>query len=481
MFVAISMMLVASVLLSLLEAARICTIEKAAENATNLALASLFAEYDSHLWNQCKLLGLYTQNEDGFLFEEQEKKMLDVADYYMNPEEKTEEYPQNTFLRAKIKECTVIAHQNLTDGSGQVYRKEIAEYMKTQVAGKALNELKEKYDKWSSPEKINIDKSVQEANKKLQGKKTKEQSPQSKHDTVKENPLKVFRKARKRHFLTMLLGDKDKISEKEISKTDCVSKRDLQKGNIKPSYELGWVEDMLGNMYYSEQFSGYVNTKAENALAYELEYLLFGKDNDMENLQAVCCQMILFREVVNMAYLMTDHEKMEEAALLATSLAGWTGNGAIVTAVQAAILAIWSYGESILDMRTLLKGENVPYMKSSETWTLNLNAMASCLFGEQGAKSVENGISYMDYVSLFLYLANHEKLAMRAMDLQEIRLNSISENMDFHMDGVIVKLEVIAGYQNNSIFLPLVDSINNKNMHFEHRIQKSYSYIKAGV
>ena len=76
-----------------------------------------------------------------------------------------------------------------------------------------------------------------------------------------------------------------------------------------------------------------------------LEYILYGKTSDEENLQQGMTELSLMREGVNMAYLLTDSEKKAEAYAVATSLVGFTGNMAAVKAAQYVILGVWAYGE----------------------------------------------------------------------------------------------------------------------------------------
>jgi len=73
-----------------------------------------------------------------------------------------------------------------------------------------------------------------------------------------------------------------------------------------------------------------LETQTQKQLDYMLEYILYGKTSDEENLQQGMTELSLMREGVNMAYLLTDSEKKAEAYAVATSLVGFTGNMAAV-------------------------------------------------------------------------------------------------------------------------------------------------------
>ena len=57
----------------------------------------------------------------------------------------------------------------------------------------------------------------------------------------------------------------------------------------------------------------------EGALQYELEYILAGKNSDIENLRWVAGRLILFREAANAVYLYSDRVKVAEADAKSTS------------------------------------------------------------------------------------------------------------------------------------------------------------------
>lgn len=55
-----------------------------------------------------------------------------------------------------------------------------------------------------------------------------------------------------------------------------------------------------------------LETQTQKQLDYMLEYILYGKTSDKENLQQGMTELSLIREGVNMAYLLTDSEKRQK-------------------------------------------------------------------------------------------------------------------------------------------------------------------------
>ncbi len=64
-----------------------------------------------------------------------------------------------------------------------------------------------------------------------------------------------------------------------------------------------------------------------------------------------------------MGYLIQDQQKCIEAEELAVALMGWSMNPPVVDATKWGILAAWAYSESILDVRALLEGRRIAWIK----------------------------------------------------------------------------------------------------------------------
>ncbi len=180
-------------------------------------------------------------------------------------------------------------------------------------------------------------------------------------------------------------------------------------------------------------------------LQYLTEYILCGKDSDKSNLNEVILKISVIREGANLMHLIMDGEKRKQAYSLASSLVGYTGNAAIVKIAQYLIMAVWAYGESICDLRTLLAGDTVPVIKTSESWQLSLDKLMAMDFSVKGGKSsgdsvnnnskdnsrgkglLEGQASYEDYLRMLLLVQNSVEKRYRVMDIIELRMIAIGE------------------------------------------------------
>ena len=202
------------------------------------------------------------------------------------------------------------------------------------------------------------------------------------------------------------------------------------------------------------QSDGTFDKDSEKLLDYMLEYILYGKKSDQDNLSQSVTELSVLREGMNMAYLLTDSVKKMEAEGLAASLVGFTGNMAVVKAAKYLILAAWAYGESILELKQLYQGEKVEFIKTKENWTLSLESLLKMDFAQKDKKSEsKQGLSYEEYLKMFFLLERTEKkyyLTMSAMELRMIELGKTEFRMKdyiYQMEGsVLYKVPLIKQY-----------------------------------
>ena len=114
---------------------------------------------------------------------------------------------------------------------------------------------------------------------------------------------------------------------------------------------------------------GYYNQiKDGSSFSYQVEYILQGKGNDLDNLRGMANQILLVREAANVAYLFSDGQKKSEARGAALLITGVLGMPELEEPVTQLILFAWGYAESVKDLRMLFDGEKVPVIKDSGSW-----------------------------------------------------------------------------------------------------------------
>ena len=214
----------------------------------------------------------------------------------------------------------------------------------------------------------------------------------------------------------------------------------------------GLEERLLFNEYILMNFSNAAGQTDESSgsgqtrtLAYETEYILSGKPSDKENLESVLLKIFFIRMAANYLYLQGDSGKQAEAAVLAGVIAAVLMVPEAVEGIQQLILLAWAAGESVVDIRTLLSGKRAALIKNAETWRLPLTSLLTLgSSAEQlSADDAEGGISYEDYLRMFLFLGNTEELTMRTLDRVEENLSAEHGMDQIKADQCITKLELL--------------------------------------
>ena len=229
---------------------------------------------------------------------------------------------------------------------------------------------------------------------------------------------------------------------KEISLTDTLSHRTLQKGMGTLRSQNNDSGKLLMQAYVMDKLGNYITEKDGHALSYEAEYIIGGRASDEENLKATVHRLIAIREAANCVYLYTDPQKREEAAMTAAALCSLLLIPEGMAIAEALIIAGWAYAESLLDVRQLMLGGSVPAIKSTESWQLNLSQIGQIftLLQSDTIRS-HSGLNYQNYLHLLLYSSSEQTQAFRCMDMIEQNIRTLPKRSSFYMDSCMESLE----------------------------------------
>lgn len=172
----------------------------------------------------------------------------------------------------------------------------------------------------------------------------------------------------------------------------------------------------------------------------QVEYVIAGKNSDYDNLKAVVNRLLWFREGLNMAYLLADAPKREEVTLLATALISPTGQMYLIPPAVGLLTAAWAFAESLHDVKALLAGGRVPFLKDGASWKTSLENIASDIATASDVREDEElptgkGLTYVDYLRIFLAFANPESRNYRGMDMIQASMRKIRS--DFSMNQCV--------------------------------------------
>ncbi|MCD8220607.1 MAG: DUF5702 domain-containing protein [Clostridiales bacterium] len=264
-------------------------------------------------------------------------------------------------------------------------------------------------------------------------------------DKDKEGWLKNIKTLTQNGILKLVLPDNQAVSENILDTTELPSALEECAESARTITLLNHliVNEYCGSFFKNfcdveitgnkeTEYAGETESLRGRCLAYEIEYLLGGADSDRENLTKAVERLFAVREGLNLAYLLTDSEKREEARTLAATVTGITGLAPLVLITMFFILCVWAAGEALMDIRGLLSGEKVPIWKSSDTWTLTIeNLLEMGKNGTIGTGGGDQGLTYGSWLKLLLYVDDIVIQEYRMMDM--IQMNLREKQNSFRM------------------------------------------------
>lgn len=376
--------------LSLVEAVRVRTARTEVAISAFSAQRSLAGHYHNRLWEKWDLLALDMEKEREKLF----------SDYFRDGFSGS-----GNLFRVKEKNLSLVPYR-LTDQGGQELVRQAVLSAKYRIP----------QDLWSKMKGGDKKRELQKLREETGRRKKNEPEPDIKKGMEKpppgtQDPRKTVRPIRSEK------GFFDYVTEG----TEVSTKRGIRKVRLDGRHKPLGFDEIFYNEYILSHFKTAVSKKSsDRMLDYEVEYILKGSEKDSVNLKKVCSDIKWIRFVFNMAYLVKDKSKNTAAEAVAALLIGWTGMAPLVKLVKYGILGAWAYAESALDVKTLLKGDRVPWMKDAQSWVLGLNGLIRK--GTDNRKKKTEGQTYDDYLRLLLYMQKNQTKTQRIFNLLETDL-----------------------------------------------------------
>lgn len=452
-YMAISVMLFLSLTLALIEGVRSNAIRLETECVMDIGLNSVMAEYHRELLAQYNLFAVDASygTDVGSKANVQQhlqkylNKNLSMEDIFLS------DFLYRDFLAISVDETQITQVAILTDDNGAVFRSLAVDAIQEDVGLGLLEELEdwleiveeqELLDRDIAEEKSSVDDAIME----YDGMEVEIGEDEYVEVDI-QNPTDVLENKRNAGVLAWVVDDTSTLSTVGIPSENLLSTR-MSGGNISQG-NMVWQKDidepeLLERYWFQEYLLEYLEHYGKqgstNVLQYQIEYLLAGKDNDMDNLQSVVYRLCAMREVANAVYLFSDEVKCAEAELLASALASAMLVPEIEPMLKVSILLGWAYAESLYDVKVLLEGGEVPLMKTDETWHYGLSGALS---GEADSADTlsDKGLSYEDYLRILMMLTDLDTLTARAMDMVEVDIRRTVGNEHFRLDACYGALE----------------------------------------
>lgn len=397
------------------------------EEALELTEYSVLAEYERTLLERFGLfyldLGYGTGQEDVAYLEQQ-------AVFFMK-----QNLPAGRLLRLETD-----AMARATDGRGAGWYEQAVACIRN---GTGLEALEEGLGKWQDYGKEAAEKSLEYEEADSRESSRLEELRRQREEEEQEgtpDPTAHTMELRRGSILHLVVQDTEKLSGKKAELSSAPSARSLSTGaGSRGRYPAGAQNDLYFHAYLQKYFTNAVDFLTEEKavgvwLDYQLEYVIGGKDSDLENLEAVCARLLAVREGMNYACLLSDGGKQAECEALAAALVGVTLIPGLVEAVKQVLMLAWAFAESVLDVRILLNGDRTAFVKTGDNWRLSLTEALELgeLSGYDGAEDPE-GMDYQEYLEILLLMTGRDEKKMRGLDVLEGVVRE-TEKRSFRMD-----------------------------------------------
>ena len=432
-FLALIFLILLSFICTLLESVRIRMANVYYQYALASAVESTEAGYCKELFEEYGLLFYWP---DGVLIQEETEAFFS---HYTQPDR---DLAVSGVILYSLTEQQIQAERIMRagDNGAQAFRKQMIAEGKTELpAGIAavlqgrngliaqgdqlqeeLGQEKEKYETtdWYQMRTEITEEEIPFEEAENQKKEWEEQMKQSISSSLFEN----LREWAGHPFLSLVLSEDTELSNKgmDLSLLDAgfpeAGQWELQEASA-------LQEKILIHEYILQHCGNWISPAEGNGLAYEAEYVLCGLRSDEENLNKTAEKLLRMREGLNLLWLLQDADSLKEAGLLADSLVGWMMIPALTESVKAVFLSCWAFAESVVDVRKLLEGGKVPFLKEKEEWEVTLERIPLLLSGngwEQ--KESANGLCYRDYLRLLLLKQEEMPCVSRMAGLIQFRM-----------------------------------------------------------
>lgn len=449
--------IVLSLILALVEGAAIGALRAQSEIVADLGMDSAFAEYNREILNQYELFFVDTSYGDEYGGVGELREHVKGYIEYNTSSDKEINVTGSSYLKLETQHLEIEDVSYATDEDCNVWKAQAIEYMKNIYGADLVSTVIDNV-------KITNENQLLERNIKEEIKNKKDEFEEAlskkeivEYDSESEDGYSYKKLTDKFEYLTgegilsiVMPGDKE-ISGKYLESNQYLSHR-MNTGKVnkgvgvhnKENTPSGIMDEIIYNEYLMKMYGNYDNEKTEGMLAYQIEYILFGKDNDTSNLRLCAEKLFALRSVSNYIYLSNDAVKRNEVSAVSKVICTLLLAPELSTVLTNIILGMWAMAEAITDVKGLFSGENVPLMKDSNDWNLSLTSLFTTDIFQKNTGT--KGLCYEDYLRLLLALMDKNEKTARSLDIVEMDIRKAEGNNSFRIDRCIDYMKINFGF-----------------------------------
>lgn len=208
----------------------------------------------------------------------------------------------------------------------------------------------------------------------------------------------------------------------------------------------GALDGILVTDYILSHFKNRVTAPESAFFRTEMEYILGGRQAAKENIRIVADRLLLLRFSLNLVHVMGDADKYNLAMEIGNAVAALVSGGIGGTAYAILILCAWAAGESYLDVKALIGGEKIAFLKTKADWKLSIAGLSGSADASDDQKPSPQALSYTEYLAILLFMEDSETRLLRIADVIEINLSAYY-GQRYMLSGVFTQIRAEAVYQ----------------------------------
>lgn len=455
-YLALCLAVILSLFLTLLDGVRRNGARMEAECIADIGLQSIMAEYHRELMKQYNLFAIDSSygtatcgkaNTEAHLLKYLSKN-VSYDDILLS------DYLYRDFFALSVERAELTKGSILTDYAGAVFRTSAAEAVKDDIGLDLLQTLQS----WIQKVEINgLEEGKEESRKKELDREigewveaydgTQVEVEEGVWETVEiYNPTDGLEARKRMGILRLVIGNETELSQNTLNTENLIMDR-MQKGQVNSGNveqeEMTQTQELTERFLFQEYLLRYMGRYGmeheEDALRYQIEYLIAGKKSDVENLRSVANRLCMLREAANAMYLMSDEGKKGEIKIAATVLCTLIVQPELIPLLESAILLAWAYAESVYDVKSILAGGKIPLLKDSSSWHYSLSSALEGGLQDQATEG--EGLCYQDYLRIFMMITDKDTITARAMNMVEADIRKTPGNAAFRLDGCYETVE----------------------------------------
>lgn len=444
-FLTLSLTIILSLVLTLIEGARLNAVRMQTECVTDIAVNSVLAEFHREMQRQYDLFFIDTSYGTGIPLKENTAAHL--KEYYDRNFEMNGIglfADRRDLTKLNVTSLEIGETRMICDDHARALREQVLAYMSAEPAGELASEV------------LQLISSYDGAGPDLtMWSRIRDETAQALLSNELDDPGAAVEGFRALPVLYQVFGGSTGLSGSSFDITNALSHRDAAAGNMEQltnSHRYARADTVLFDEYIFEKCSRFGRELEKSSMKYQVEYILFGEASDRGNLEKTAQHLLAVRLALNTAYLFSDEARKEEARAMAAVFSAILLSPELTELITTAILLAWSYVESIYDLKVLFREGKVPLIKNSGSWATSLqNILIPASVQPDGTNSIGgSGLSYGQYLRIFLFLENGDMKNLRLMDMMEEDIRQTPGNGAFRIDGCMdafgMHVEVGSGY-----------------------------------